>query len=235
MENCCLGGQCLTLNLPDSLSDFGRRKLAECRQGDRTAWAGAGSVAEKATVPVALTWRMAVRNRRLRRLACRDRSLWEGEGLGGRASGGGPRGEGLGGRASGGGPRGEGLGGRASGGGPRGEGLGGRASGGGPRGEGLGGRASRPPCAPSGASSLRLPRCACAPLRARRALRRDGGRNALPPEDGARHCTSQNENCCRCGGCLAPGRASSQTAASVVVGGELHGEYGRGGVGAGTR
>ena len=29
------------------LSDFGRRKLAECRQGDRTAWAGAGSVAER--------------------------------------------------------------------------------------------------------------------------------------------------------------------------------------------
>ncbi len=84
--NCCLGGRCLTLNLPDSLSDFGRRKLAECRQGDRTAWAGAGSVAEKATVLVALTWRMAVRNRRLRRFACRDRSLWEGEGLGGRAS-----------------------------------------------------------------------------------------------------------------------------------------------------
>ena len=32
---------------PSSLSDFGRRKLAECRQGDRTAWAGAGSVAER--------------------------------------------------------------------------------------------------------------------------------------------------------------------------------------------
>ena len=30
-----------------SLSDFGRRKLAECRQGGRTAWAGAGSVAER--------------------------------------------------------------------------------------------------------------------------------------------------------------------------------------------
>ncbi len=30
-----------------SLSDFGRRKLAECRQGDRMAWAGARSVAER--------------------------------------------------------------------------------------------------------------------------------------------------------------------------------------------
>ncbi len=30
----------LTLNLPGSLSDFGRRELAECRQAARTAWAG---------------------------------------------------------------------------------------------------------------------------------------------------------------------------------------------------
>ena len=55
---------------PSSLSDFGRRKLAECRQGDRTAWASGRKRCRKATVLVALAGHASERpDDRKRRLA----------------------------------------------------------------------------------------------------------------------------------------------------------------------